>query len=212
MFTLHCGDYFPASEQKFRELLLDEVSGQKDPFAQHLIVVPTRALRKRLLSVLSSNLYGVHILTINHLAIKIILEGSDSSKRLVSDPLFFPFALNQLTRSPALKRFSGFRTCLAVYQTLRDLSDGGISPEVFEQVLNEVREAPELARQIDFEESFSLHRIYEAFEGMLSRNDILNLLRLFRRRCHWRSPGSARMNFHPCLFMVSTIALKHNLT
>src|SRR5262249_5119293 len=111
----------------------------------------------------------------NHLAIKIVLEASKQPKRLVSDPLFFPFALNQLTRSPALKRFSGFRTCLAVYQTLRDLSDGGISPEVFEQVLREVREAPELAKQIDFEDSFSLHRMYEAFEGMLNRNGILNL-------------------------------------
>jgi hypothetical protein len=178
MFYLHSVEYFPALEEKFAELVRRDLSAQKDPFAQSLVVVPTRALRKRLLAVLAAggqNLYGVNILTINHLAIKIILDSSETPKRLVSDALFFPYALHQLARTKRLKRFAGFRTCLALYQTLRDLNDGGISPETFEQVLEEARRDPELAKMVDFDDSSSLLHIYSEFEALLEKHAVLNL-------------------------------------
>src|SRR5207249_7986277 len=118
---------------------------------------------------------SVELFSINQLAIKIVLDASHKPKTLISDPLFFPFALYQLARTKDIARFQNFRTCLALYQTLRDLSDGAVTSELLAQVVQESRQEPELDFVLKSADAASLVRIYSEFEQFLLKNHLLNL-------------------------------------
>jgi hypothetical protein len=177
---LHCGEFYPTLESVCAETLLREASGRKDPLREQiLVVVPTRLLRSRLLQSLATrnagNLYGVHFMSINHLTLKILMDTLDEPTGLIQDPVFFPFALVGIAERNGMKAFASFRVCQALYQTIRDLVDGAVSPELLEEAIAFARGDPEFSHILDFVELQSLAAIYRRYIHYLESNHIRNL-------------------------------------
>lgn len=179
-FSLTCADFFPELEQSCIDTLLEQIKRRKDPLKdQILVVVPSAALRNRLLLLLSENhspnLYGVNLLSINQLCIQIALDSLHEPKRVISDSLFFPYALFRIAQKSRIQKFGSFRICMALYQSFRDLIDGSISPETLQDVLASAQSDPELVHTLDFSGLSEVAALYEQYESFLNDSDILNL-------------------------------------
>ena len=179
-FSLTCADFFPELEQSCIDTLLDQIKARKAPLQEQiLVVVPSAALRNRLLLLLSQNhspnLYGVNILSINQLCIQIALDSLQEPKRVISDGLFFPYALFRIAHKTGIQKFGSFRICMALYQSFRDLIDGAISPEMLRDVLASAQADPELRNTLDFSGLSEVTELYEQYESFLNESGILNL-------------------------------------
>jgi hypothetical protein len=178
--ALECGELFPNFQKRVIAGVRKALQNRADPLSdQILIVVPTRAMRAALLRALAAenleNFYGVNLMSINHLAIKIVLDTLNTSKTLISDSTFFPFSLYNIAVQQKLEPFQSFRICQALYQSIRDLIDGGVTSELFREALEDAKREPEIAAGLDFQELGALQRIYSRFETFLQEHHILNL-------------------------------------
>ncbi|HSE41132.1 MAG TPA: hypothetical protein VLH08_10250, partial [Acidobacteriota bacterium] len=178
--SLECGDLYPTLQDRVVHQVREALDRRKEPVSdQVLVIVPTRAMRTALLRACSAEnsagFYGLNLMSINHLAIKIILDTLQKSRTLVSDSIFFPFALYSIAVKHKLEPFRSFRVCQALYQSIRDLIDGGLNAELLREALEEARQDPSMAIHLDFQELSALQRIYSRFETFLQEHKILNL-------------------------------------
>jgi ATP-dependent helicase/DNAse subunit B len=178
--SLECGELYPTLQDRVVRQIHETLERRNDPVRdQILVIVPTRALRAALLRACSAEnsagFYGLNLMSINHLAIKIALDTLKSSKALVSDSIFFPFALYSIAEKHKLEPFRSFRVCQALYQSIRDLIDGGLNAELLREALEEAKQDPSIAIHLDFQELGALQRIYARFETFLQEHRILNL-------------------------------------
>lgn len=176
---LYCGHYYPELESKFNEVFQTELRARTEPLKQQiLVVVPTGALRRRLLQVLygagSSNLYGVRITSLYRLAIDIVLDTLTSPKKVIGDSLSWPFILYRIAKQYGFTRFESFRTCQSLYQTIRDLIDGSVSPETLRGVIDDARQDRDLSSEFDPEDMSFLARMYEAFCSVVKAENAFN--------------------------------------
>ncbi len=178
--SLECGELFPTLQKRVIAGVREALQNRADPLSdQILVIVPTRAMRAALLRALaadkSDNFYGLNLMSINHLAIKIVLDTLQTQKTLISDSTFFPFALYNIAVQQKLEPFESFRVCQALYQSIRDLIDGGVTADLFRDALEDAKREPEIAAGLDFQELGALQRIYSRFETFLHEHQILNL-------------------------------------
>jgi ATP-dependent helicase/nuclease subunit B len=139
------GPFHPHLEDAF----VNEVRRHKlsDRLAPLLVLVPSDAIRRRLKTLLALDhgldLIHFQILTFHQLSLKLYEEQHGSSEPDLRDDLFLEESLRSLIRKDyALgSPFSGLDEmeggCAALWQTLRDLKDGLVSPDVVLQALKE---------------------------------------------------------------------------
>jgi ATP-dependent helicase/nuclease subunit B len=178
--SLECGELYPTLQDRVIRQIREALEHRSDPVRdQVLVVVPTRAMRAALLRSYaaenSAGYYGLNLMSINHLAIRIVLDTMESQKTLVSDSIFFPFALYNIAVTHKLEPFRSFRICQALYQSIRDLIDGGLNAELLREALEEAHQDPSISIHLDFQELNALQRIYSRFETFLQEHRILNL-------------------------------------
>lgn len=176
---LYCGHFYPELESKFQKIFQAEVQSRTEPLKQQiLVVVPTGALRRRLLQVLhasgSPNLYSVRITSLYRLAIDIVLDTLTSPTKIIGDALSWPFILYRIAKQYGFSRFESFRTCQSLYQTIRDLIDGSISPEILRGVIDDARQDQDLSSEFDPEDMTFLARMYEAFCSVVKAENAFN--------------------------------------
>lgn len=128
-------------EPYLENAIVDEIRTHKQahPFAPLLVLVPSTALRQHLKAVLSRqhrlSLLNVHLLTFYQLALRLRAESHGEAAEL-RDELFFEEVLRQLVRArqPGAEAFAGVEERVggsaALWQTLRDLRDGMVDPEL----------------------------------------------------------------------------------
>ena len=179
--VLYTGDFRPWLEDEFVRTVKEDLAARTDPLRdQVLVVVPTKALRQRLFHLLAAeksieSLFGTSILTLNHLSMQIAFSLLSARRSVLSRGIFLPYALFDLARESSSKRFSTFRICQALYRTLRDLSDGGVSAELLSEVLEYARDDPDYARSVDFAELQSVAQMYGRLESFIETNSLLPL-------------------------------------
>ena len=147
------GPFEPFLENAFVEEI--RASKKANPFSPLLILVPSTALRQHLKSVLSRrrglSVLNVHLLTFYQLSVRLFAELSDHPPEL-RDDLFLEEVLRHLVRAgaPGAEIFAGVEDraggCAALWQTLRDLRDGTVDPQL---ALEAIRERPTLSRDSD---------------------------------------------------------------
>lgn len=131
------------------DALVDEILRLKehDALSPLLVVLPSDALRRRIQICLAQErhlfLLNVQLLTFDQLSLRILAEMHSPAVLDVRDELFFVELLRQLIRMsvPGSAAFVGIEAraggCSAVWQTLRDLRDAAIEPEVALEALQE---------------------------------------------------------------------------
>ena len=121
--------------------LVDEILQYKgaDPFRPLLILLPSDSLRCHLKMILSRqrrlSLLNVHLLTFFQLSSRLCAEGSCDTPKL-RDDLFLEEVVRRLIRArqAGAEAFAGIEErlggCAALWQTLRDLRDAGVDPQL----------------------------------------------------------------------------------
>ena len=140
------GPFEPFLENAFVEEI--RASKKANPFSPLLVLVPSTALRQHLKSVLSRqhqlSVLNVHLLTFYQLSVRLFAELLGKPPQL-RDDLFLEEVLRHLVRAraPGAEIFAGVEDraggCAALWQTLRDLRDGTVDPQL---ALEAFRERP----------------------------------------------------------------------
>jgi ATP-dependent helicase/nuclease subunit B len=129
--------------------LVEEILKYKntDLLCPLLVLVPSDALRRHLKVLLTRerNLSFVHLqlLTFHQLSAKLFAEAQGHNPPILRDDLFLEEALRQIIRvqQPGTAAFSGIEEraggCAALWQSLRDLRDGLVQPDVALEALRE---------------------------------------------------------------------------
>ncbi len=135
-FTVVLGPYQPDLE----ETLVSEIYRYKaaDPMAPLLVLVPSEDLRHRLKILLALErgcaLLNLYILTFYAFSQRLFEEQAGHRDPMLRDDFFFEEALRHLLRAQKRPPFADLdRTeggCPALWQTLRDLRDGCVDPEM----------------------------------------------------------------------------------
>lgn len=130
--------------------LVDEIVKYKDrePLCPLLVLVPSTALRRHLQFVLGRSrrlsLLNVHLMTFFQLSHRLYAEAHGEPHELRED-LFFEEIVRYLLRArgPGAESFAGLVDraggCAALWQTLRDLRDGWIDPQLALEALGKDR-------------------------------------------------------------------------
>ena len=151
--------------------LLAEVRKRKstNPLSPLLILVPSDSLRRRLKICFAAearmNLLNVYFLTFHQLYLRLYEENWPKCKRLPADDFILQEALGYWIKSGGAKTatFCSIAEkaggCGALWQTLRDLKDGGVNPASVASALDEClfdgRDKERLAPLIALYESFN---------------------------------------------------------
>jgi ATP-dependent helicase/nuclease subunit B len=129
--------------------LVEEICKYKnaDLLCPLLVLVPSDALRRRLKVLLTRernlSFLNLQLLTFFQLSAKLFAEAEGLSASILREELFLEEALRQIirTRQPGTESFSGIEEraggCAALWQSLRDLRDGMVQPEVAAEALRE---------------------------------------------------------------------------
>src|SRR3990172_4392234 len=129
--------------------LAEEISKYKnaDPLCPLLVLLPSEVLRRRLKILLAREcglaLVNLELLTFFQLSLRLFAEVNGAAVPLLRDDLFFEEVLRQLIRSrqPGAEAFAAIEEraggCAGLWQTLRDLRDGIVDPEVALEALRE---------------------------------------------------------------------------
>jgi ATP-dependent helicase/nuclease subunit B len=161
--------------------LVDEILSFKQADAMNplLLVVPSDALRRRIKMLLSRErglaLLNLQILTFSQLSLRLFTEDGFVPPEL-RDDLFLEEVLRQIIhrRQPGAEPFAGIEErvggCAALWQTLRDLRDGLVKPEI---ALAALAEGPFGNRPS--ERSAQLLRLLETFAGFCHAQEIYAL-------------------------------------
>lgn len=147
-FVLHCGYYHPELEIAFLDALLREAEGRGEPLRdQVLVVTPTSALRRRLLEVVAARcagpLYGTPFISLHPLCLQMASLSASGQSRLIPDSLYYAFLIQRLAGELGVLNSPNLRISRAIYQTIRDLQDGCVSPELLQDVVKEAGADPE---------------------------------------------------------------------
>ena len=139
------GPFHPHLENSLVEEILQYKA--TDLLSPLLVLVPSDALRRHLKTLLTRerNLSFVHLqlLSFHQLSAKLFAEARGLDPPILRDDLFLEEALRQIirTRQPGTEAFSGIEEraggCAALWQSLRDLRDGLVQPDVAVEALRE---------------------------------------------------------------------------
>jgi ATP-dependent helicase/nuclease subunit B len=139
------GPFHPHLEDAYVEEILRFKSN--DPLCPLLTVVPSDSLRRRLKTLCTRERHlsfvNLQILTFYQLSLKLFAEANGALAPVLRGDLFLEEALRQIIRAqkPGTAPFAGIEEraggCAALWQTLRDLRDGGVDPEVALEALRE---------------------------------------------------------------------------
>ena len=131
------------------EALVREISRFKaaDPFSPLLILVPSDPLRRRLKTLLAlehrQDLIHLHILTFHQLSLRLHEEQGGGGRLRLREDLFLEETVRSIVRSvyPEDSDFSRLVETqgggAALWQTLRDLKDGGVVPDALADAVRE---------------------------------------------------------------------------
>ena len=150
--------------------LIEDVRKHKsnNPFSPLLILVPSDSLRRRLKICFAAenrvNLLNVYILTFHQLYLRLSEEIQPGSGASLADDSILEEALSHWIKTGG-SQTAGFLSvaekaggCGALWQTLRDLRDGGVNPASLRSALDEGlcddRDKDKLAPLVDLYESF----------------------------------------------------------
>jgi ATP-dependent helicase/nuclease subunit B len=132
------GPFHPHLENAFVEEILRYKSA--DSLAPLLVLVPSDSLRRRLKVLLARerglNLLNVHILTFYQLSLRLLEEHQGPAAMALQDGAVLEEVLRQLLRLgvPGAAAYAGLEDktggAAALWQTIRDLKDGGVDPAV----------------------------------------------------------------------------------
>jgi ATP-dependent helicase/nuclease subunit B len=129
--------------------LIEEILKFKntDPLCPLLILVPSDALRRHVKVLLTRernlSFVNLQLLTFHQLSAKLFAEAKGLNPPVLRDDLFLEEALRQIIRArhPGTAAFSGIEEraggCAALWQSLRDLRDGLVQPDVALEALHE---------------------------------------------------------------------------
>ncbi|HEX7227963.1 MAG TPA: PD-(D/E)XK nuclease family protein [Candidatus Binatia bacterium] len=139
------GPFHPHLENSLVEEILKYKS--TDPLCPLLILVPSDALRRYLKVLLARernlSFVNLQLLTFYQLSAKLFAEAKGVNPPVLRDDLFLEEALRQIIRArqPGTAAFSGVDEraggCAALWQSLRDLRDGLVQPDVALEALRE---------------------------------------------------------------------------
>jgi ATP-dependent helicase/nuclease subunit B len=151
--------------------LVDEVHARKsiNPLSALLILVPSDSLRRRLKTCFAGekrmNLLNVHLLTFHQLYLRLYEEDRRKSRLLPADDFILQEALGYWIKTGGSKTATLFSVaekaggCGTLWQTLRDLKDGGVKPaslvSALEEGLFDGRDKERLVPLIALYESFN---------------------------------------------------------
>ena len=131
------------------DALVEEIVKYKstEPLCPLLILVPSDALRRHLKVLLARernlSFVNLQLLTFYQLSVKLFAEAKGVNPPVLRDDLFLEEALRQIIRArhPETAAFSGIDEraggCAALWQSLRDLRDGLVQPDVALEALRE---------------------------------------------------------------------------
>jgi ATP-dependent helicase/nuclease subunit B len=129
--------------------LVEEILKYKntDPLCPLLILVPSDALRRYLKVLLTKerklSFINLQVLTFHQVSAKLFTEAKGLNPPVLRDDLYLEEALRQIIRAqqPGTAAFSGIEEraggCAALWQSLRDLRDGLVQPDVALEALRE---------------------------------------------------------------------------
>lgn len=179
-FVLSAGS-FSAIQKDFCRSFVEGLENRRDPLRdQHLILVPSAALRKHLLQALFEtgcrSFSAVRFVSFNGLAQEILMDSLREPYTALDDPTYFSLALQSAAITTGLRDFQAYRTARGLSSTFRDLVDGLLTPELLEQFLDYARSDPELQRQAGNMKSLrDLHRLYRTFLDDLNTQQVVNV-------------------------------------
>ena len=139
------GPFHPHLENSLVEEICKYKNG--DLLCPLLILVPSDALRRRLKVLLTRernlSFVNLQLLTFYQLSARLFAEGKGPNPPILRDELFLEEALRQIirTQQPGTEAFRGIEEraggCAALWQSLRDLRDGMVQPDVAIEALRE---------------------------------------------------------------------------
>ncbi len=179
-FVLTTGT-FAAIEKDFCRYFREGLEDRKDPLReQHLVLVPSAALRKHLLRSLFESGCGsfsaVRVVSLNGFAQEILMDSLQFPDSALDDPIYFVLALQSAASRSGLKDFQAYRTARGLLSTARDLVDGLLTPELMEQFLDQAAADPEMQAQVgNLKTLRDLHSVYREFLETLDRQNVVNV-------------------------------------
>ncbi len=179
-FVLTAGR-FAAIERDFCGAFREGLENRKDHLReQHLILVPSAALRKHLLRLLFDSGCGsfsaVRVVSLNGIAQEILLDSLQEPYSALDDPIYFVLALQSAARRLGLKEFQAYRTAKGLLSTIRDLVDGLLTADLMEQFLDQAHADADMQTQIgNLKTLGELHLIYRAFLENLDTQNVVNV-------------------------------------
>jgi ATP-dependent helicase/nuclease subunit B len=129
--------------------LIEEILGYKnsDPLCRLLILIPSDALRRHLKVLLARernlSVVNLQLLTFHQLSTRLFAEAKGLNPPVLHNDLFLEEAVRQIirTQQAGTAAFSGIEKraggCAALWQSLRDLRDGMVQPDVALEALRE---------------------------------------------------------------------------
>ena len=178
-FVLTSGS-FAAIEKTFCDSFQHALKLRKDPLRdEHLVLVPTSAVRKHLLRLLfesgCNSFSAARIVSLNGLAQEILLDTLGQPYSALDDPIYFVLALESVARKLGLRQFQSYRTARGLLSSIRDLVDGMLTPDLMEEFLEQTRTDPDLQRQVGNTKTLrELHAVYGGLLESLNAQKIVN--------------------------------------
>ena len=179
-FLLTAGS-FAAIEKDFCRAFRNGLENRKDHLReQHLILVPSAALRKHLLRLLFESGCGsfsaVRVISLNGLAQEILMDSLQEPFSALDDPIYFVLALQSAARSLGLKEFQAYRTARGLLSTIRDLVDGILTPDLMADFIEQAIADRDKQSQIgNLKMLRELHLLYRTFMENLKAQNVVNM-------------------------------------
>ncbi len=179
-FVLIAGS-FAAIEKDFCHFFREGLKQREDPLRdQHVVLVPSAALRKHLLRALfesgSGSLSAVRIVSLNGLAQEILMDSLREPYSALDDPTYFVLALQSAARKLGVKQFQAYRTAKGLISTIRDLVDGLLTPDLMAQVLDQASSDPEMRmRTGNLKGLRELNLLYRTYLENLQEQNVFNV-------------------------------------
>ena len=139
------GPFHPHLENSLVEGILKHKN--TDPLCPLLILIPSDALRRHLKILLTKerklSFVNLQLLTFHQLSAKLFAEAEALNPPVLRHDLFLEETLRQIIRArhPGTAAFSGIEEraggCAALWQSLRDLRDGLVQPDIALEALSE---------------------------------------------------------------------------
>ncbi len=179
-FVLTAGS-FAAIEKEFSRSFREGLERRKDHLRdQHMVLVPSAALRKQLLRTLFESGCGsfsaVRIVSLNGLAQEILMDSLREPYSALDDPTYFVLSLQSAARRLGLKQFQAYRTAKGLLSTIRDLVDGLLTPDLMAQFLDQASSDQEMRmRAGNLRTLRELNLLYRTYLESLQAQNVVNV-------------------------------------